>query len=63
MAFVITDQKASTIAKKLYEDYICIFRAPARLHSDQGANFTSTVIAELCSLLGMQKTKTMPYCP
>ena len=32
-----------------------------RLHSDQGANFTSTVIAELCSLLGIQKTT--PYCP
>ena len=57
------DQKASMVTKKLYENYICIFGAPARLHSNQGANFTSTVIAELCSLLGIQKSKTTPYCP
>ena len=63
MAFVTKDQKASTIAKKLYENYICIFGAFTRLHSDQGTNFTSTVIAELCSLLGIQKSKMTPYCP
>ena len=34
MAFVMKDQKASMVAKKLYENYICIFGAPARLHSD-----------------------------
>ena len=63
MAFITKDQKASTIAKKLYENYICIFGAPAKLHSDWGANFTSTIIAELCSLLGIQKSKMTPYCP
>ena len=63
MAFITKDQKASTIAKKFYENYICTFGAPTRLHSDQGANFTSTVIAELCSLLGIQKSKMTPYCP
>ena len=63
MAFVMKDQKASMVTKKLYENYICIFGAPARLHSDQGANFTSMVIAKLCSLLGFQKSKTTPYCP
>ena len=51
------------IAKRLYENYICVFGAPARLHSDHGANFTSTVIAELWSLLGIQKSRTTPYCP
>ena len=63
MAFVMKDQKASTVTKKLYENYICIFGAPARLHSNQGANFSSMVIAKLCSLLGIQKSKTTPYCP
>ena len=63
MAFVTKDQKASMVAKKIYENYICIFGAPAKLHSDWGANFTSTVIAKLCSLLGFQKSKTIPYCP
>ena len=63
MAFIMKDQKASTIAKKLYENYICIFGAPARLHSDWGTNFTSTVIAELCSLLGIQKSKNYSMLP
>ena len=63
MAFVTKDQKASTIARKLYKNYICIFGAPAQLHSDHRANFTSIVIAELCSLLGIQKLKKAPYCP
>ena len=63
MASVTSNQKASTVAKILYEHYICIFGAPAQLHSDHGANFTSTVIAELCSLLGIQKSKMTPYCP
>ena len=62
MAFIMKDQKASII-KLAYKNYICIFEAPTRLHSDQGANFTSTVIAELCSLLGIQKSKMTPYCP
>ena len=57
MAFITKDQKASTVVKKLYENYIYIFGAPTRLHSDQGANFTSSVITELCSLLGIQKSK------
>ena len=63
MAFVTKDQKGSTITRKLYENYICIFGAPAQIHSDRGANFTSMVITELCSLLGIQKSKTTPYCP
>ena len=63
MDFIMKDQKASTIAKKLYKNYIHIFGAPARLHSDWGANFTSTVIAELCSLLGIQKSKNDSILP
>ena len=63
MAFVTKDQKASTVTKKLSENYICIFGAPARLYSNQGANFTGMVIAKLCCLLGIQKSKTTPYFP
>ena len=33
------------------------------LHSDQGSNFQSKVMAEVCRLLGIQKTRTTPYNP
>lgn len=62
MAFVTKDQKASTVARILYEHYICILGTPVQMHSDRGANFTNTIIAELCFLLGIQKSKTTPYC-
>ena len=31
--------------------------------SDQGTGFTGTVIKALCSLLGIEKIRTMPYHP
>ena len=54
LAYVTPDQTAKTIAKFLYGGYISIFRAPARLLSDRGASFTSSIIEELCKILGIK---------
>ena len=54
MAYVTPDQTAKTVAKFLYQGYISIFRAPARLLSNWGANFMSSIIDELCALLSMK---------
>ena len=45
------------------EGYISIFGAPARLLSDRGTSFTSSIIGELCKILGIQWLQTMPYPP
>uniref|UniRef100_A0A3B1JU25 Gypsy retrotransposon integrase-like protein 1 n=1 Tax=Astyanax mexicanus TaxID=7994 RepID=A0A3B1JU25_ASTMX len=57
------DQRASTVASVLVHEWFYRFGVPARLHSDQGRNFESAVIAQLCLLYGVQKTHTTPYRP
>ena len=54
LAYVTPDQTAKTIAKFLYGGYISIFGAQARLLSDRGTSFTSSIIKELCKILGAQ---------
>ena len=63
LAYVTPDQTVKTITKFLYRGYISIFGAPARLLSDRDASFTSSVIEELCKILGVKWLWTMPYHP
>lgn len=57
------NQLAHTTAKALYENFILFYSFPEKLHSDQGRNFESKVIKELCKLANVQKTRTTPYHP
>ena len=61
LAFVTPDQTVKTIAKFLYGGYISISGTLARLLSDRGVSFTSSVIEELCKILGIKQLQTMPY--
>ena len=61
MAYVTPDQTAKTVAKFLWQGYILIFRALAKFLSDWGANFESNIISELCELMGIWITRTLPY--
>ena len=58
---VTRDQMTKTVAKVFYEHFIAIFGAPAKLLSDRGVNFTSTLVEELCSAFGIQKCRTFAY--
>ena len=62
-AYPTKDQKATTVAKVLWQKYIVHYGIPERIHSDQGKCFESAVVKELCQLLGIKKTKTTPYHP
>ena len=54
LAYVTPNQTAKTITKFLYGGYISIFGVPARLLSDRDTSFTSSIIEELCKILGIQ---------
>ena len=54
LVFVTPNQTAKTIDKFLYGGYISISGALARLLSDRGTSFTSSIIEELCKILGIQ---------
>jgi len=57
------NQTARTTAEALYNEFFVHFGFPTRLHSDQGANFESEIISELCRLTSMRKSHTTPYHP
>lgn len=57
------DQKAKTVAQILVKEWFHKFGIPKRLHSDQGRNFESSIIRQLCSMYGIKKSRTTPYHP
>jgi len=49
--------------RALYNGFFSRMGLPRQLHSDQGRNFESKLVSELCSLTGVHKTRTTPFHP
>ena len=47
----------------LFDNFFVHYGFPHWLHSDQGRNFASKTIQQLCHLAGVQKSRTTPYHP
>ena len=62
-AYAIPNQEAKTIANKLVNELFCRLSPPEQLHSDQGKQFQSDLLKEICKLLHVKKTRTKPYLP
>ena len=62
-AYALPNQQAETIANVLVTEFICRYGIPLQIHSDQGTNFESNLFHHLCSLLGIDKTRTTAYHP
>ena len=54
---------AKTTAEAFVNNFIVHYGIPKRIHSDQGANFESQLIKDLCNTLNMEKSGTTPYHP
>ena len=61
VSLVVTEAK--DVAKETVERWVLHFGVPDVLHTDQGKNFGSGLIKELCKLFKMDKTRTSPYHP
>ena len=55
------DQTAPVVAKVLRDHWFGCYGVPVQLYSDQGRNFESELIREVCALYGIQKTRATPY--
>ena len=54
---------ATVVATTLDERVFCYMGLPEQIHTDQGAQFESQLMTELCQLWGVEKTRTTPYHP
>ena len=57
------DQTAKTVARTLWKEFFMIYGFPRRILSDQGRDFESELVKELCQVAGTEKCRTTPYHP
>ena len=62
-ACVTSDQTARTVARTLWREFFMPYGFPAKILSDQGRDFESDLIRELCDMVGIKKCRTTPYHP
>ena len=59
-AFAVPDTTAPTIARLFVENIVCRHGAPRVLLSDQGTNFLSKLVSEICQIVGTKQIKNSP---
>ena len=63
LAYPSKTQTAQATARILWDNFICHYGFPEKFNSDQGRNFESDLIKELCKIAGVKKLHTTPYHP
>ena len=63
VAVPLIDMTAEAVANAIIERWISYFGLPKEFHSDRGSQFEGTVMREICTLLGIEKTRTTALRP
>ena len=63
LAYASKTQTAQDTARISWDNFICHYGFPEQFISDQGRNFESDLIQELCKIAGVKKLHTTPYHP
>ena len=62
-AIAIPNQESTTICKAFVDNFITKYGTPLHIHSDQGRNFHSHTFKGMCTVLGIDKTRTTSFRP
>jgi hypothetical protein len=62
-AYALPNQRAEMIAQTFVHEFIARFGCPLQMQIDQGRNFESELISEVCKLLQITKTRATPFHP
>ena len=63
VAICTRDQTAKTVARVLWYNFFMTYGFCRRILSDQGRDFESEIVKELCKISGIHKCRTTPYHP
>jgi len=63
LAIPLENQLSETIAKAFVDNFICRFGAPLCILTDQGSNFISELIHNVCKILKIKKLQSTAYHP
>ncbi len=61
--FALPNKTTEEVAKRLSDEIFTRYGPCLRLHSDQGREFESAVVSELCQFWGVRKTRSSPFAP
>jgi len=59
-AYALPDQKACTCMRAVYDGFFSRFSYPLQIHTDQRRNFESALFKEMCTLMQVSKSRTIP---
>ena len=61
--FPLATKECEEVARVLYDEVFTRYGACERLHSDQGGEFDNRLMAQLCKLWEIDKTRTSGFAP